>query len=421
MTQSEVRSINGREISDNYARNQMLNKIDKSKINDDGNGTDELWSASKVNAQFNTVAKKDIGSNKFNKNALVNGFLNANGSLTDSTSYFTSEFIEVKQGIKISIKNVIRKFLAYDINKNPIIESYQTNGQTNYTYLPTQDGYIRISVQDLYIPYIDVTYSDTPRQESDYEPYKVMIEKGVKLNDDCVNQVEELIKNQNILYGKKWVACGDSFTEGDFSNSPTNNYIFTEGKYKGQKKVYPFFIGNRNNMKIINEAKCGTTITHKEGKTNAFVDGRYMQIPTDADYITLKFGINDKGYSVPLGTIDDDVNDTFYGAWNIVMEYLLTNHPFAKIGIIIGNGMQTENTFPNAIKEIAKKWGIPYLDEAFGENVPLMHRTNKSFVCRKAKDLKFANFSVKVGVNEHPNEKAHEYESTFVENFLRSL
>lgn len=56
MTQSEVRSINGREISDNYSRNQLLNKIDKNKINDNGTGKDELWSADKVNAQFNTIA-----------------------------------------------------------------------------------------------------------------------------------------------------------------------------------------------------------------------------------------------------------------------------------------------------------------------------------------------------------------------------
>lgn len=57
MTQSEVRSINGREISDNYSRNQLLSKIDKNKLNDNGTGADELWSASKVNAQFNTKEK----------------------------------------------------------------------------------------------------------------------------------------------------------------------------------------------------------------------------------------------------------------------------------------------------------------------------------------------------------------------------
>lgn len=59
MTQSEVKSINGREISDNYSRSQLLNKIDKSKINDEGTGKDELWSADKISSQI-----KDITSEK---------------------------------------------------------------------------------------------------------------------------------------------------------------------------------------------------------------------------------------------------------------------------------------------------------------------------------------------------------------------
>lgn len=55
MTQSEVKSINGREISDNYSRNQLLNKIDKSKINDNGTGKDELWSADKISSQIKEI------------------------------------------------------------------------------------------------------------------------------------------------------------------------------------------------------------------------------------------------------------------------------------------------------------------------------------------------------------------------------
>lgn len=41
----------------------VTNKIDKTKINDDGTGTDELWSASKLNMEFNTIAKDLIIEN----------------------------------------------------------------------------------------------------------------------------------------------------------------------------------------------------------------------------------------------------------------------------------------------------------------------------------------------------------------------
>ena len=140
----------------------------------------------------------------------------------------------------------------------------------------------------------------------------------------------------------------------------------------------------------------------------------------DADYILIKFGINDDNHhkNAPIGTIDNSTNETFYGAWNVVLEYLITNHPWAKIGIIVTNGCNA--AYATAIRESAKKWGIPYLDEANGENVPLLIRTNKSYVCAKAKELRENQMKVSDG-NAHPNVKAHEYESTIVENFLRSL
>ena len=139
----------------------------------------------------------------------------------------------------------------------------------------------------------------------------------------------------------------------------------------------------------------------------------------DADYITLYFGINDEHQDAPIGTIDDNTNETFYGAWNVVMEYLITNHPFAKIGIIITNG--ANNDYANAEIAIAKKWGVPYLDINGGYQVPLMLRTHgKSEVCQTAKDLRLSQQRAAVD-DEHPNAQAHEYASTFIENFLRTL
>ena len=378
-----------------------------------------------IRNQLNKKISIESGKNKFNKNKLVKGFLNADGTLTSSENYFTTEFIPVKMNNPVSVSQVSRKFLAYDEKQTPILESYQDNSVTNYTYTPSCDGYIRITTQEQYFDSMMITYTPEYVPFDEYEPYKNFIPENIYLNDlQIENQIKPLLDNinkSNVLYGKKWVACGDSFTEGDFIDSLTNNYIFTDGLYKGKNKVYPYYIGDRNNMDIINEAKCGTTITHIDGRDNAFIDGRYKNIPTDADYITLRFGINDKGYNVPLGTIDDEVNNTFYGAWNIVLRYLITNHPTAKIGIIVSNGMQTEDTFPSAIIAVARKWGISYLDIAFDDKIPLVHRTNKDYVCQEAKDLRFNTFVVNPTTNWHPNEKAHEYESTFIENWLKSL
>ena len=227
------------------------------------------------------------------------------------------------------------------------------------------------------------------------------------------------VSNKNILTNKKWVACGDSFTEG------VDGEKFADGVFVGKNKVYPFFIGERNNMVIVNEAVSGSSMTyiserHSSWENGCFSANRYKNIPSDADYITLYFGINDDNYSAPIGTIDDTKNTTFYGAWNIVLEHLITNHPFAKIGIIITNGSSKKYT--DAERAICRKWGIPYLDmEADYQHVPLMQRvTERTEVCQKALELRKKAFAVSDS-NTHPNAKAHEYESTFIENWLRTL
>lgn len=66
--------------------------------------------------------------------------------------------------------------------------------------------------------------------------------------------------NTNILYGKKWAVCGDSFTNGDFS-----------GGYSETFEDGPSVPGTFSNL---------------------FSNGIYKTIDEDVDYITLYYGIN---------------------------------------------------------------------------------------------------------------------------------
>lgn len=224
----------------------------------------------------------------------------------------------------------------------------------------------------------------------------------------------------NVLWEKKWVACGDSFTEGDFKGSD-EEYTFDDEPYQGEKKVYPFFIGRRNRMTVINEAKCGSTMADLSTRKDAFSIKRYKMIPEDADYITLCFGINDDNLhqNSPLGEIEDTTTNTFFGAWNTVLEHLITEHPYAKIGVIVPNGCT--NAYAEAIRKVSRRWGIPYLDITGDYSVPMLNRVNdKAELCETVRRLRNMQFAVGNG-NGHPNVKAHEYESTFIEHWLRSL
>ena len=226
---------------------------------------------------------------------------------------------------------------------------------------------------------------------------------------------EPLYDYKNMLTGKKWYACGDSFTAG-----VSGGGTLTEGLYAGKNKVYPFCIGNRCGIDVTNLAVGGQTMTFVEGLNNCFSDGIYQNIGADADYITLKFGINDDRYhnNAPIGTIDDTTNTTFYGAWNIVMEYLITNHPTAHIGIIVTNGCTSE--YAEATIAVAKKWGIPYLNMATGEQVSLPIRSNRTDVCNTATNVRLNTFKVSE-TDLHPNGIAHEYESRYIETWLMTI
>lgn len=233
--------------------------------------------------------------------------------------------------------------------------------------------------------------------------------------------IKELEKS-NILYGKKWFATGDSFTHGSLVD-PDENPIFQDGRYMGKRKTYPYFIGLRNNMEIINDGLSGSTLaTIKSGDTyttDPFSVSRYLAIPEDVDYITIWFGINDANHCA-LGTIEDETNATFYGAYNIVLRWIITNRPNAKVGLIVTN-LSTES-FRQATRDIAHKWGIPYLDMMGDyQSPPIVGGREESLgMCEEATNLRTNHFHISES-NMHPTVNAHRYQSTFIEAFLRRL
>ena len=269
--------------------------------------------------------------------------------------------------------------------------------------------------------------------EEYFEPYDVKTNYCLK-----ESKIPKLEYADNVLYGKKWAVCGDSFTNGDWSGS-TEQHTIKGGKYDGQNAVYGYLIGNRNNMEIQHMAFGGRTLATPSviSSHNCFTDLssvlNYTEIDSDADYITMYFGINDSHNApsasgsdgetlvgeIPLGTINDTTANTFYGAWNIALPYLVEHHPYAKIGIIVSNGCDNDN-YRIATIDCAKKWGIPYIDLNGDERTPMMNRSTNPNISSQMKTLKNNAFRVS-STNAHPNAKAHEYESWFIENFLRSL
>ena len=355
--------------------------------------------------------------NLCNPESMTPGLLNVGGQHADSTTYKYTDYVPVKPGDILHFytgmygaKRGARQLCAYDAEKVAVISAgvnLGSGGSVGPYVVPDGIAFVRISFwADAFNIMINV--GDKPRP---YVPY-----------GQLVTGIEEKALASNVLSGKVWIACGDSFTAGGYGPDDgfdESVYKFNDGPFAGQNIVYPFIIGARNNMTVINMAVSGMTMCNIDGtRVNSFSNEVYLGVPANADYITLKFGINDVNYSSPLGTIDDDDTTTFYGAWNVVMRHLLTNNPRAKIGIIVTNGSMQQYT--DATIEIAKKWGVAYLDEVNDPTVPLLHRVDRDGVAEEVKALKLATFRVGPN-NTHPNVDAQNYEASFVENWLRSL
>ena len=156
-------------------------------------------------------------------------------------------------------------------------------------------------------------------------------------------------------------------------------------------------------------------------------------IPEDADYITIYLGINDSHHEhgkardgedptgiIPLGEMDDTGTATYCGAWNEVLSWLIVNRPFAHIGILVSNGCDRP-AYREVQIAMAKKYGIPYIDMNGDRFTPVMIRSQNPDISPEVKQMVMLKQAVDYPRNNHPNDAAHAYESTFIEEFLRRI
>lgn len=357
-------------------------------------------------------------------------------------------------GVKIQITNVSYYAITLPVDKNTdyaftfgrfvllLAENGTTViGNTEYANITT--------INSGEASFISVSFAPSGYTIDDY-----VISVGTALNSDDYNylipyisvdeygrlsDILDRLRISNKLFSKKYVATGDSYTAWSDATYP-------DGPYIGQEVTYDREVRLRNEMIGYNEAESGSTMALAKASepTKAAVDAeafsnlRYLTIPSDTDYLTLAFGINDSTFC-DLGTIADTENTTFYGAWNKVLTYFATNIPAMKIGIIIFQ--RNNNTFYEAIKIIAEYHGIPYIDFYGGTDTPMyvdgkafsvdanLKAIRKAYFCgHNAEEDPSETFQGRTVIVKadgenltHPGYRSHVDESSIIEYFLRRL
>ena len=132
----------------------------------------------------------------------------------------------------------------------------------------------------------------------------------------------------NVTIGK-YIAFGDSMTYGSLTDGDGSHLI-------GRSETrYPEYYANRHNMYCLNKGVPGQGYLNY-GDNTALDTIKKTDI-TDADLITLAYGLNDHtNHRTKLGTLNADNPNTILGRLKMCLEYIWQNNPKCKI-IVIGS------------------------------------------------------------------------------------
>lgn len=399
-----------------------------------------------ANMEFSEYAKPIVDSlvlkdspNLFNPNNpdVAIGYYIYTSYLEQGSSYNTSGYIPVLPNTTYYKSQECRefRFVSYfGTNKDYLSNEANKNSFTT----PADCYFVRVSFYANVYDYAQVASQDIP-----FVPFgkSLCLSGEMGITDDSVATKKYVDDSSgsgsnDFLAGKKWCPLGDSFTEG------VTNTTISDGVYAGERKVYPFFIGNRTGINVVKTFFSGGRTLAFPATPGDFTNSicnpsaacYYQNIPEDVDYITIYLGINDSHHApgssggdgedntgiIPIGTIDDAVTSTYYGAWNVVLSWLIENRPFAHIGIIVSNGCDTAE-YRTAQIAIARKYGIPFIDLNGDERTPFMIRSKNEDIAATIRQKRTISQSVDYPNNQHPNGDAHLFESYFIESWLRTI
>lgn len=242
------------------------------------------------------------------------------------------------------------------------VELTTTNAESDNTYFAIgntlSDASISIEIERFNImKVVNTPYNGEGQTGVQYADYANALTKtGLK-------QVANYVDRFGKFSGKTWFAVGDSLTADYFD-------------------LYVSFVEDKTGMTATNYGVGGTSVSPATGISNDFVS-RVQNINGNADLWTIFGGQNDcaavrraiydqEGAKEEIGTIDSTDTNTFYGAYNTIIQNILarTGNPV----IVLIFPYYTRNSVDPTETDIAKqrireavlalgvKYGLPVID-----------------------------------------------------------
>ena len=199
---------------------------------------------------------------------------------------------------------------------------------------------------------------------------------------------------------------GDSFTDNTRDALGTGTFYFT--------RWYEFARTICNIDTVNNYGFGGTCMSPYVSGDDSFYN-RMQQMTLHESAVFVLGGTNDYHFDVPLGAIDDDTTDTFYGTLNKMCEYLKDYYydsvvvfctPIMRVSPAqnktetypannqTNNNGNTLEEFANAMIKVCAKWSIPCFDAYHNSGVCPQRRNTQNYA-------RFMNDGL------HPNQYGH--------------
>ncbi|MER2040783.1 MAG: SGNH/GDSL hydrolase family protein [Desemzia incerta] len=300
------------------------------------------------------------------------GYYDAAGNFVAIPNYGLSDYIEVNEGEVIS-KLTVGFSSWYDANKKPK-GVWHTTRQAK---VPKGVKYLRavVNTANLNKEMVVKGYE----YPAEYIPFETTAFDSTL---DAVDS-DKLRAMTSNLHGKKWAFLGDSLSD----------YLFS----------YPHLIAPKYSMRLVNMALSGRSMAKRTEATDTTYPpliSIYQEVPTDVDVITIWIGTNDKGSNVAIGDINSLDETTFFGAYNVMLSWLIDNRPNAKI-LLITPMQRSDELGQTGIPLIDYGNAVEQLGMKYGKRVLNMYKNSGIYVYSEVVKQKFIPDGL------HPNYDGH--------------